>query len=486
MRRELFIVLLLLTASTSSAAQQTLYFKKDHIYAGVGGPEIGVVTPAPADQTAPSAPTGVTTANVTSTSVQVNWSAATDGGGSGLAGYKVYRQGSGASLPVGTVGPATLSFVDQGLTPATAFAYTVRAFDAAQNHSGPSASVNVTTSSVSDTAAPATPTGLTGYVLLPARNSVRLTWNRGVDTGGSGVAGYKVYRGGTLISGASPITNPTFDDTGLAYNTAYAYTVTSVDGANNASASTSAFNITTGRELLVQDNFNRLDSTLAGPWTVNLGSAAFNNGFDLIMLDGRLTLSNLKIVAAAAYTYLISYGYDDWGNLGALEWPPWSVWSQAALQPSTNSFKVTVDVASNTSAGGIIFYAQAATGYFTEPLGYSASYPSSRGFRALLQNGSVTLQNCSDLFYLGAASAACSTLGSVAGMPATGTLSVETNATTGNVKVYVNGALQITATVSTSLMTGTAGMASLGYYDYGINPITYRTAMLDNFILERN
>jgi hypothetical protein len=115
----------LLLLPLAISAQQTIYWKKDHVYAGAGGPEIAVLTPVPSDQTVPNVPTGVTTSNVTSTSVQVNWAAATDSGGSGLAGYKVFRrQGStGPFLPVGTVGPGTLSFVDQGLTPATAYTF---------------------------------------------------------------------------------------------------------------------------------------------------------------------------------------------------------------------------------------------------------------------------------------------------------------------------------------------------------------------------
>jgi hypothetical protein len=140
-------------------------------------------------------------------------------------------------------------------------------------------------------------------------------------------------------------------------------------------------------------------------------------------------------------------------------------------------------VVTNTSAGGLIFYAQASTGTF-----FGQTYNSSRAFRALLQSGSVTLQNCSDIFYLDPASGVCTTVGSAASVPTTGTLAVETNSTTGSVKVYVNGTLKITATVSTSLMSGSAGPSSLAYYDYDLynNPTTYHTSTLDNFILERN
>src|SRR5438094_5411740 len=122
MRRHFIaFVLLVLTAMSTEIAPQTIYFKKDHIYAGPGGPEIAIVTPAPTDQTAPSAPT-LSQGTVTATSIQLTWSASTDTGGSLLAGYKIYRQrGSGANLPVGTVGIGTLAFRDEPLQPSTTY-----------------------------------------------------------------------------------------------------------------------------------------------------------------------------------------------------------------------------------------------------------------------------------------------------------------------------------------------------------------------------
>ena len=55
------------------------------------------------------------------------------------------------------------------------------------------------------------------------------------DTGGSGLAGYRIFRNG----GATPIatvTTTSYSDTGLAASTQYTYTVRAVDGANNVSA----------------------------------------------------------------------------------------------------------------------------------------------------------------------------------------------------------------------------------------------------------
>jgi fibronectin type III domain protein len=131
-----------LTWATSFEAQQTIYFKKDHIY-DTSGRELATATPLPADQTAPTAPSSLAYSALNPRSVQLSWSASTDNpGGSGLAGYKIYR----GPIPVGTVGPASLTFTDDALQPGTQYTYTAVALDNAQNHSGPSNSVTFTTS----------------------------------------------------------------------------------------------------------------------------------------------------------------------------------------------------------------------------------------------------------------------------------------------------------------------------------------------------
>jgi len=75
----------------SAPPPPTIYWTKDHIYAGPGGKEIAIITPPSSDTTAPTTPTNVASSNVTTTSVQISWTGSTDSGGSNLAGYKIYR-----------------------------------------------------------------------------------------------------------------------------------------------------------------------------------------------------------------------------------------------------------------------------------------------------------------------------------------------------------------------------------------------------------
>ncbi|MFE7041066.1 NPCBM/NEW2 domain-containing protein [Streptomyces atratus] len=89
------------------------------------------------DTTAPSVPTGLTAGNVTSNSVDLKWTASTDD--VGVTGYQIYR---GTTLVGSSAGT---SFTATGLSASTPYSFTVKAVDAAQNTSGASTAVSVTT-----------------------------------------------------------------------------------------------------------------------------------------------------------------------------------------------------------------------------------------------------------------------------------------------------------------------------------------------------
>jgi beta-glucosidase len=94
---------------------------------------------APADTAAPSVPGVPAAAAVTATGLTLTWPASTDTGGSGLAGYDVYRDGT----LVGS--PGIASYPVTGLSPATRYEFAVAARDAAGNRSARSPVLAVTT-----------------------------------------------------------------------------------------------------------------------------------------------------------------------------------------------------------------------------------------------------------------------------------------------------------------------------------------------------
>lgn len=136
----------LTTTFTTSASASTVtiylhgwyglpaYQADDVVLDGPGG------TGPPPDTTAPTTPGGLTVGGPTSSSLQLNWSAASDA--NGVARYDVVR-GSDAPQNVGNVTGWTAT----GLSPSTTYSFKVRACDAAGNCSTYGATVSGTTSS---------------------------------------------------------------------------------------------------------------------------------------------------------------------------------------------------------------------------------------------------------------------------------------------------------------------------------------------------
>ena len=99
---------------------------------------ISITTPpATTDNIPPSDPTGLSAAAVSSTQVNLKWNASTDN--IGVTGYKVLRDGNQIAAPTGT------DYFDANLAAGASHTYTVTAVDGAENMSGGSNSVGVTT-----------------------------------------------------------------------------------------------------------------------------------------------------------------------------------------------------------------------------------------------------------------------------------------------------------------------------------------------------
>ncbi len=184
------------------------------------------------DTTAPSTPTNLSASAVSSSQINLAWTASTDN--VGVAGYRIFRGGT----QVGT--SSTTSYSDTGLAASTTYTYRVAAYDAAQNVSAQSSQVSATTSAGggSDTTPPSTPANLSSSNITSS--SARIAWTASTDN--VGVTGYRVYRGGTQI-GTSATTS--YTDSGLTASTTYTYTVAAYDAANNASPQSPGLNVTT-------------------------------------------------------------------------------------------------------------------------------------------------------------------------------------------------------------------------------------------------
>lgn len=100
---------------------------------------VSVLIPG-SDTVAPSVPGTPSVTDVTAGSVALSWAASTDNvGGSGIGGYEVWRGTTLAGTTTGT------TYTDTALTPATAYSYTVKAFDVQNNRSAASGATGATT-----------------------------------------------------------------------------------------------------------------------------------------------------------------------------------------------------------------------------------------------------------------------------------------------------------------------------------------------------
>ncbi|MGP9022336.1 glycosyl hydrolase family 18 protein [Streptomyces sp. BR1] len=183
----------------------------------------------------PSAPGTPTVTSVTAHTVSLGWTAAT-AGDYPVASYDVLN-GGGTVVATASATSATVS----GLTPATAYNFTVRARDTRGNTGPRSAAVSATTTDpASDPVPPTAPTNLrsTGR----SSTSVSLAWDASTDN--VGVVAYDVYRDGTL-SQTVPGTTLAATVGGLTPATSYTFIVRARDAADNASAASGALAVTT-------------------------------------------------------------------------------------------------------------------------------------------------------------------------------------------------------------------------------------------------
>ncbi|MEI8326549.1 MAG: BACON domain-containing carbohydrate-binding protein, partial [Betaproteobacteria bacterium] len=179
----------------------------------------------------PSVPTALTAATMSSSQVNLAWTAATDN--VGVATYKVYR---GTAL-VAILGNVT-NLSDIGLAASTAYSYTVAACDAVGNCSAQSSAASATTQAAPDTLPPSVPTGLVATVISSSR--INLAWTASSDN--VAVTAYQIYSGGSLVATLGNVTSSARTNVPA---TTYSYTVAACDAVGNCSTQSAAVTATT-------------------------------------------------------------------------------------------------------------------------------------------------------------------------------------------------------------------------------------------------
>jgi chitodextrinase len=256
------------------------------------------------DLAAPSIPTGLALGTVqpTLTAINLAWTASTDN--VAVASYRVYRNGNLVASPT------TPAFADSGLTPGTVYSYKVAAVDTTGNASAQSTAF--TASTLADTAAPTVP----GIVTLSSAQmtSLALSWTASTDN--VGVTGYHLFRNGAQI--AAP-TGTTYTDTNLSVNTAYSYTVASVDAAGNVSAQTAAASIKTLADTVAPNSPTGLNGAVTGQnialsWTAstdNVGVTGYTVYRDNVQIATVASGTTYNVTGAPTGTHLYAVSATD-------------------------------------------------------------------------------------------------------------------------------------------------------------------------------
>lgn len=99
----------------------------------------------PSDTQSPSVPTGLSASAISTSQINLSWTDSTDT--VGVVGYKIYRGGTqiATTTASATTSTAPTTYSDSGLSPSTAYTYTVAAYDAAGNVSAQSSQTSATT-----------------------------------------------------------------------------------------------------------------------------------------------------------------------------------------------------------------------------------------------------------------------------------------------------------------------------------------------------
>jgi len=181
---------------------------------------------SPPDTTPPSAPTAlVGTAGYNTATL--SWSPSTDN--VGVAGYNVLRCApnppSQPCTGVWIANSVQLSYVDTTVSEGTQYNYTIQAFDMANNNSGLSNTLSLTTASNAPTNAP---TGVAATASSPSE--IKVTWK--APASGS-PAQYEVWSGSSASNlvqvATTPGTSTQFTNTPLSPSTTYYYGVIAVE-----------------------------------------------------------------------------------------------------------------------------------------------------------------------------------------------------------------------------------------------------------------
>lgn len=277
--------------------------------------------PLPPDTTAPSTPTNLSATTVSSSAINVSWTASTDA--VGVTGYKIFRNGT----QIGT--SASASYSDTGLSASTLYSYTVSAYDAASNNSSQSTGASATTQAPppADTTPPII-SSITSSSITQTGATIAWTTNENSDT--QVEYGLTTSYGQSTTLNASLVTSHSATLSSLSAGSVYHFRVKSKDASSNLTTSADqTFTTSTPPPAdttapSVPTNLSASAVSSSGinlTWTASTdavgvtGYKIFRNGTQ-INTSATNSYSDSGLSASTNYSYTVS-SYDAVGNNSA-------------------------------------------------------------------------------------------------------------------------------------------------------------------------
>ncbi|MCB2195351.1 MAG: fibronectin type III domain-containing protein [Bacteroidetes bacterium] len=184
------------------------------------------------DNTPPTKPVGLAAANITQSSVVLNWESSTDN--VGVYEYKIFKNGD---LLSSTPAPNLTLRVDN-LNPNNTYSFSVKACDGSNNLSNASNEISVTTLNIPDTEKPTPPTHLAASNI--AQTNLYLNWD--ISTDNVGITEYVIYKNEDAIASTS---GNSYSVTNLNSGANYTFFVVAKDAAQNQSEKSNIISVVT-------------------------------------------------------------------------------------------------------------------------------------------------------------------------------------------------------------------------------------------------
>jgi len=196
--------------------------------------------------TEPAQVTGLTANAVSSSQIDLTWTAPSDGG-SPITGYMIEQKATGPwTTIIADTGNTNTSYSVTGLTASTTYQYRVSAI----NSVGPgSASAFASDTTFGGGAVPGKPTNVSGSAA--SSTLINISWTAPADDGGSPITGYQIERNilpgnnWTIIVTDTGNTNEVYSDNSVSAGNDYRYRISAINAIGVGQASTQSSTITT-------------------------------------------------------------------------------------------------------------------------------------------------------------------------------------------------------------------------------------------------